>query len=138
MDWAFHESQIRFDIRAEREEADLFLRDELGHIYCLDVAVGTLTKVADSDAEFIELAKHQEKRKKWFTESDEHAFAARGLKPNANQSIGFSLPLVFAESGSADSPCVADIYDHVGFLGDLHRQISTFPEGTKVRLTVKR
>jgi hypothetical protein len=117
--------------------ADLFLRDELGHIYCLDVAVGTLTKVADSDAEFIELAKTQEKREKWFAGSDEHAFAARGLKPNANQCIGFSVPLVFAVSGSPNSPYVADIYDHVGFLGDLHKQIPTFPEGTQVRLKVK-
>lgn len=118
--------------------ADLFLRNEAGAIFRLDVGVGTLTKAANSLAEFIELAETQQKRQDWFAESDEKAYAARGLRPTASQCIGFSVPLVFAEAGSPDTPYVADIYDHVLFLGDLHRQISSLPDGTKIRLNVKR
>jgi len=59
----------------------------------------------------------------------------QGLKPNATQCIGFSAPLVFAESGSPDNtPYVVDLYEHVSFLGDLHQQISDVPDGGKVRL----
>jgi hypothetical protein len=32
---------------------------------------------------------------------------------------------------------VADLYEQVSFLGDLNRQISKLPDGTKVRLHVK-
>jgi hypothetical protein len=75
-------------------------------------------------------------REQWFAEEDEEAAAARGLKPNTTQCIGFSVPLVFAESGSPDSPYVADLYEHISFLGDLNQQISGLPDGAKVRLVV--
>jgi hypothetical protein len=42
-------------------------------------------------------------------EADEQAAAGRGLKPNGTQCIGFSVPLVFAESGSPDTPYVAEL-----------------------------
>lgn len=35
---------------------DLFLRDESGHVHQLDVAIGKLTKVTDSETQFRELA----------------------------------------------------------------------------------
>lgn len=117
--------------------ADLFLRDNWGAIYLLDVAVGKLTKLADSENQFRELAATSEKREQWFAEADEEA-AVRGLTPDATQCVGFSTPLVFAESGHPDNPYVADLYEHVSFLGDLNRQIADMPEGTKVRLQVKR
>lgn len=118
--------------------ADLFLCDESGEVFRLDVAVGKLTKVADSEAQFRELAASREKRGEWFREAAEQSASARGLKPTATQCIGFSVPLIFAESGSADTPYIADLYEHVSFLGDINRQISNLPDGAKVRLHVKR
>ncbi len=47
-------------------------------------------------------------------------------------------PLIFAESGSPDTPYVADLYENISFLGDLNRQISSLPDGAKVRIRVKR
>jgi hypothetical protein len=117
---------------------DLFLRDESGEVFRLDVAVGKLMKVADSEAEFRERAASPEKRGQWFREVDEQSAWARGLTPDATQCIGFSVPLVFAESGSPDTPYVADLYEHISFLGDLNRQISNLPDGAQVRLRVKR
>jgi hypothetical protein len=122
---------------ARNAYADLFLRDDSGEIYKLDVAVGKLAKVAGSESQFRELAATPEKRNEWFAEVDEQAAAARGLKPNATQCIGFSVPLVFAQGGSPrNTPYVVDLYEHVSFLGDLHRQISDVPDGGKVRLVI--
>ena len=87
--------------------ADLFLRDELGQIHCLDVAGGKLTKVADSENQFRELASTPEKNEEWFATTDETAAVAKGLEPDATRCIGFSVPLVFAESGPPDTPYVA-------------------------------
>jgi hypothetical protein len=116
---------------------DLFLRDDAGAVFWLNVAVGKLTKVSDSEAHFREMAETSQKRGEWFAETDVQAAAKRGLKPNPSQCIGFSVPLVFAESGSPDTAYVADLYEYVSFLGDLNRQISTLPDGSKVQLRVK-
>jgi hypothetical protein len=59
------------------------------------------------------------------------------LKPTATQCIGFAVPAVFAESGSANTPYIADLYEYVSFLGDLNRQISSLPDGAKVKLQVQ-
>jgi hypothetical protein len=109
-----------------------------GEVSRLDVAVGKLTKVADSEAEFRDLAASREKRGEWFREAAEESAWARGLKPDATQCIGFRVPLIFAESGSPDTPYVADLCEHISFLGDLNRQVSSLPDGAKVRLRVKR
>jgi len=116
--------------------ADLFLRDASGQVYCLDVAIGKLTKVADSERRFRELATTPEKEEEWFAAADEEAALAKGLAPDTTQCIGFSVPLVFAESGSPDAPYVADLYEHVSFLGDLNHQIAELPDGAKVRLVI--
>lgn len=128
----------QMSVIARNAFADLFLCDENGTIFRLDVAAGKLDKVADSDAEFRGLVERSEKREEWFAESEEAASAARGLMPNENQCIGFTVPLVFAESGATNTPYIVDIYDHVAFLGDIHRQIATLPNGSSVRLVVKR
>ena len=65
------------------------------------------------------------------------AFAQRGLKPNAEQCIGFKVPVVFAESATTpNNAYVADLYEQVSFLGDLHRQLAESPDGAKIQLKV--
>jgi hypothetical protein len=64
--------------------------DESGEVFGLDVAAGKLTKIADSEAEFRELAASQEKRAEWFREAAEQSALARGLKPDATQCIGLA------------------------------------------------
>jgi hypothetical protein len=77
-------------------------------------------------------------RKSGFAIADEKAAIARGLEPNDTQCIGFSDPLIAAESGSANTAYVADLYKDGSFLGDLNRQIANLPEGAKVRLRIGR
>ena len=64
------------------------------------------------------------------------AAATRGLKPNETQCIGFSVPVVFREGGAPDTAYIADLYEHVSFLGDLHEQIANLPDGAQVRLVI--
>jgi hypothetical protein len=75
------------------------------------------------------------KRELWFAEKQLAALSQRGLKPSDLQCIGFKTPVVFAESRSVpDNSYVADLYEQVSFLGDLHRQIANVPNGGTVRL----
>jgi hypothetical protein len=105
-------------------------------VFWLQVAVGKLTEVCHSETDFREVAQTDQKREEWFAETDMLAAAKRGLRPNLSQYIGFSVPLVFAESGPTDTAFIVDLYEHVSFLGDLNRQISNLPDGSKVRLRV--
>jgi hypothetical protein len=116
---------------------DLFLRDKAGVVFWLNTAAGKPTHIANSEAQFRSLAESNERRREWFAEPDQEACARRGLKPSTSQCIGFSVPLVFAESGSSDTAYIADLYEYVSFLGDLHRQIASCPDGSNVRLQVQ-
>jgi hypothetical protein len=115
---------------------DLFLRDDSGRVHMLDVGSGELALIADSVAEFEELSVTPEKRNEWYSEAEANEAAELGLAPGAMQCIAFDIPVVFEESAKA-SAYVADIYDYIGFLGDVHRQIATLPDGAKVELVIK-
>jgi hypothetical protein len=117
---------------------DLFLRDEAGKIFKLDVSVGQINQIAESEKAFRELAFATEHRKRWFCEDNEMAAFEHGLKPDASQCIAFRIPLQFAQSGTPDNLYVTDLYEQVSFLGDLNRQTSEMPDGTKVRLRVQK
>jgi len=127
-------SEVR--VVARNAFGDLFLCNSTGQIFRLDVAAGKLTQIADSEAHFREIAETGERREQWFAESDERTASVRGLNPTVDQCIGFAVPLAFAESSSKNKPFVVDIYQQVAFLGDLHKQLSSVPEGTKVRLKI--
>jgi len=115
---------------------ELFLEDETGAVLWLNTTIGKLSKVADSNAEFLQMAGTPEKRGEWFVEDEEKAYAQRGLIPSSSQCIGFGVPAVFAEGGTPATAYLADIYEYVSFLGDLHRQIATTPDGSRVQLRV--
>jgi len=113
---------------------DLFLRTVEGKVMRLDVGDGTLAEVAESESSFKDSLKQPAKRELWFAEQQMEAFAARGLELNNMQCIGFKTPVVFAESANVpNNAYVADLYEQVSFLGDLHRQIADIPNGGKVR-----
>lgn len=115
---------------------DLFLRDEQDRILWLNVAIGRISEVAESFEKFKSLAESEETRQRWFAVNDEEKASSRGLVPGLEECIGFATPLVLSESGSGNNPYVANIYDHVPFLGDLHRQLAELPHGAKVKLVV--
>jgi hypothetical protein len=116
---------------------DLFLRDEAGIIFKLDIAIGQLKQIAKSETEFRNLARTKEQREEWFAERDEVAAAAGGLNPGPEQCIAFKTPILFAEGGAPNNAYVGRLYEQVAFLGDLHRQIAEFPEGTKVQFRLQ-
>jgi hypothetical protein len=117
---------------------DLFLRDEAGIIFKLDIAIGQLKQIAKSETEFRNLARMKEQREEWFAEPDELAAAAGGLNPGPEQCIAFKTPILFAEGGAPNNAYVGSLYEQVAFLGDLHRQIAELPEGTKVQFRLEK
>ena len=124
----------KLELIARNAFGDLYLRDQDGRVLRLDVAIGRLEKVAESEQEFRERASRADRREEWFAERDEVAAARQGLVPGKEQCIAFKTPLVFAESGKPNSAYVANLYEQVSFLGDLHRQLKDVPDGGKIQL----
>ena len=122
------------ELVARNAFGDLYLKDEEGKVLRLDVAIGRLEQVANSEKEFRELAADADRRQEWFAEKDEQAAARRGLKASKTQCIAFKTPLVFAESGKPNNAYVADLYEQISFLGHLHRQLKDVPDGGKIQL----
>jgi hypothetical protein len=116
---------------------DLFLRTAEGKVMLLNVGSGKLAEVAESESSLRDSLTDSAKREVWLAEQQLEILAGRGLSPNDFQCIGFKTPVVFAESANfPDNAYVADLYEQVSFLGDLHRQIADTPNGEKVRLRV--
>lgn len=105
--------------------------------HMLDVGLGDISLIAESVLEFTELATTPEGREEWFAEGEMNAAAVRGLVPGPGQCIGFYPPAVSAECDGLNSAYVTDLYENVGWLGDMHRQIATLPDGAKVRIVVQ-
>jgi hypothetical protein len=126
----------RMTLVARNVFGELFLQDEGGAVFWLNTTTGKLSKVSDSHSEFLEMAETAEKRRDWFVEQEALTYAQRGLVPSSTQCIGFGVPAVFAEGGTPATAFIADIYEHVSFLGDLHRQIASLPDGGKINLRV--
>jgi hypothetical protein len=127
-----------FSLVARNAFGDLFLRDAEGKIFWLEVASGELTGIAISQSEFIDLLGQDEKQEAWLAKEDTQSAFVNGLEPDMTQCIGFKIPLVFAESrNTPDNAYIADLYEQVSFLGDLHRRLSIHPDGAKVELVVK-
>src|SRR5207247_10470364 len=99
---------------------------------------GQMNEIAVSETEFRHLAQTKEKRQQWFAEKDELAAGEHGLKPNQNQCIAFKIPIVFAEAGTPNNAYVGSLYEQVSFLGDLNRQLSQVPDGSKVQLRIQK
>jgi hypothetical protein len=113
---------------------DLFLLDQSGEIWRLDVSVAMLQKIADCETKFRSMLQNAATREEWFADDEVKSIAERGLVPSENQCIGFYPPLVFADQPHA--PYLIDIYENVAFLGDLNEQLADVPDGGKVKLSV--
>ena len=117
--------------------ADLFLEDSEFAIMRLDTTIGRLDRIAGSTEEFVRLTQSSEHRKKWFREDAAVALSEQGFDPAKGKCIGYKTPIVFEEStGLASNVYIADLYEYVSFLGDLHFQMKDVPDGGRVRLVV--
>lgn len=59
------------------------------------------------------------------------------MQPDALQCIAFDIPLCFAQVGAGNRAYIANLYEHLSFTGDIHKQMADLPDGARVKLVVK-
>ncbi len=127
-----------FQLVAINAFGDLFLENKQGAILQLDVAAGTLSPISDSLAEFKSLATSPEKQKICFHSDLEAQLERNGFRLCEKQCFGYKIPAVFKESATiVDNVYIADMYEYVSFLGDLHEQLRDRADGAKVRIDIR-
>jgi hypothetical protein len=137
-DWQWLVSR-EFRLLAVNAFGDLFLEDAQGAVHRLDVAGGTISVVASSSIEFRGAAGDAIQKAEWFLEDHAERAEQRGYKPVKGQCVGAKTPWIFKESADVkDNIYVADLYEYVSFMGDIHRQARDAREGGQIRLRVRR
>jgi hypothetical protein len=127
-----------FRLLAVNPFGDHFLSSAQGTILLLDVSSGEIATIADSEEEFRKRVAELANQNEWFLLEDERRAAQKGYVPGKAECIGAKIPWVFKESAAMpDNLYVADLYEYVAFMGDLHRQISDVANGGKVQLRVE-
>lgn len=127
----------RVQLVAVNAFGDLFLQESQGAVLRLDTSSGLLERISDSLEGFKELVGNSENREKWFLVDVEQSLIERGFCPLKGKCLGYKIPIVFSEStGTAENVYVADLYEYVSLLGDLHSQMRDLPDGQKVRLGI--
>jgi hypothetical protein len=126
-----------FRLLAVNAFGDLFLEDINGDVHRLDVTSAKVSAIAASAKQFAEAANEPEKRRDWLLEGLAEQAAGRGCRPGKGQCVGYKVPVVFKESAAAPNNLyVADLYEFVAFMGDVHKQMKDVPDGSKIRLKV--
>lgn len=127
----------KFRLIAVDAFADLFFEDSESAIMRLDTTIGRLDRIAGSSEEFVRLTQDSEHREKWLCEDVAVALSKQGFDPAKGKCIAYKTPIAFEGStGDAGNVYIADLYEYVSFLGDLHFQMKNVPDGGKVRLVV--
>lgn len=132
--WLF---EGEFQLLAVNAFGDLFLVDAQDKVYRLDVTGGTISVVASSTREFFDAANDVNEKREWLLDRLEQEAAQKGLRPSKGQCIGYKVPPVFKESVTTQQNAyVADLYEYVSFMGDVHEQINDVPDGSQVRVKI--
>jgi hypothetical protein len=117
---------------------DLFLEDANGAVHWLDVTSGTISAVAITGVEFREAAKGPRKKRDWFLQELAEKAERKGCSPGKGHCVGSKIPWVFKQSADLpDNMYVADLYEYVSFMGELHGQMKDVPDGGQIRIRVQ-
>jgi hypothetical protein len=111
---------------------DLFLSDNSGGVYFLDLMCGEFKQVATSKEEFESLCENKDQRQSWFV-----GYLAMELRKiygqlEVGQCYGCKIPLSLGGQLEPSNFERTDIEVHFSVLGQLHQKTKHLPPGTKI------
>lgn len=111
---------------------DLFLDDENGCIYFLDLASGRIDEVAKNMKEFGELLNAGTYITEWFMPALVQELQTAGIWLKPEQCYGYKVPPFLNGALSPENIEPTDIYVHYSTLGQMFEQVKDLPIGTKI------
>jgi hypothetical protein len=115
---------------------DLFLIADDASILHLDMGSGSISQLAKSEAEFVELVTDAENADHWFFATLVDRMVNSGMVLEAKQCYGFKISPVLGGSYELDNIAVFPIAEYIRSMGYLHEQLKNLPDGSGVELKV--
>jgi hypothetical protein len=116
--------------------ADLFLVVPDGTVLMLDVAAGTLTKVAESRDDFCTKIDEGENANQWLLIPLVDRMVATGVLLQPGHCYGFRTPPVLGGNYTVENAGPLPVWDYLGAYGSIHEQLRDVPDGCQVVLKV--
>ena len=114
---------------------ELLLQKPDGKVVLLDIHEGKLIPIAETVAGCETFLSDPKNAAEILKLDFVRKAKSRGLELRPGQCFTYKVPVVAAQE--APEICVMSIYEAVGFLGDVHRQIKDLPDGAKIRFEAK-
>lgn len=114
---------------------ELVLQKNDGSVWYLDIHAGSIERVANTSNDLQKKMATTGFEQFLLKTKERELLASKGWKPAKDECFTYKMPVVFAE-GDHDI-CTVNVYEAVGFLGNVHRQIKDLPEGAKVRFAIQ-
>ncbi len=131
-DWAWLEPGPQLTPRFTNAFGDVFLEDDRGALWFLDLLAGTVTSPwSDSSALQTYLETLDAGDRFFMAGLAQHA-NSRGLVPGSSEVLSFTIPPVLGGPISLDNLEVADFEVTVSIAGQIHGQVRDLPPGTKI------
>jgi hypothetical protein len=111
---------------------DMFLKDEHGQAFFLNIVVGNLTKVANSISELSQLTAAKENQCRWFHTDFLTQLEQAGLTLSSGQCFGFKKPPVLGGNWELCNIDTGPIAVQVSLMGQIHQQVNALPPGATI------
>jgi hypothetical protein len=117
---------------------DMFFIGNNSEINWLDVGSGELQLIAQNIEDFKIKLQDDENIENWFLESIVEDLYESGLQLKENEVFGYiKLPIMGGDYDISNFEPI-DMSVHFTFAGQIHEQIKDLPNGTKVKINVKK
>ncbi len=113
---------------------DMWLSNQEGQIFWLNVGVGCLEKVANTETEFMVKLNDDEIANEWFMFELLLEIKNNGLKLNQGELFGYVLLPIIGGKYIANNFETTCIHRHFSYAGQIHQQLRDLPDGTEVNL----
>lgn len=104
-----------------------------GSVHFLDVAAGTVERIAANVDGFKAAVVIPENLQRWLMRAVVDQMRGRGIQPGTNQCFSFKQPPVLGGAITPENMELCDIAVHFSIAGQIHRQVKDLPPGTKIR-----
>lgn len=123
-------------IVALTKSGDALLKDNIGHLYLLDVGRGTLELKANNHQDFLYNKLSYELTEEILLPTVVDKLEQHGIILNTGQVYSYKLLPILGGTYDEKNMFALDIYEHFGLTGDIHFQIKEAQDGTRVEIKI--
>ena len=116
---------------------DMFLTNNEGQVYWLNVSEGKLELVAQNRQEFNNKLENEVVADEWFLFDLIHYFKQSGIELKEGKLYGYKQYPILGGDFVPENFEQTDIKVHFALAGQVYEQVRNLPEGTPVKLSIK-